>query len=198
MPSSPYIVSGTIYTSRGSVPNSIVIINSDIIATTDSEGKFILDLSNLENGYTSGSSYAIVAQDEFNKEYISDTITVSGESQTKNLFLDSRSLTNDLTRNSQTRHVILRDVANNPVTSELPLSVSSLERPLTQLIALKSGTQFTEYVGRAAPGTPTSEAKWRIEKWSYNASNTITSITFASGNAEFDKIWDNRATYNFS
>jgi len=197
MPQTPYLVSGTIYTSRGTVSNSIVIINSDAKAVTDSKGKYVIDLANLIGGYTADASYTISSYDEFDNEYKSDTITVTGENQTKNLYLGSRDENTDQTRNSETRRVEIRSIGNKPITEDNMLPVQNLERPLTQKLAYVSGTSQTEYVGLTSPGTLTSEAKWRIKKLFYDGTKVID-IKWASGNAEFDKIWTSRTSYNYS
>lgn len=196
MPQTPYLVNGTIYVSRGTVSDSTVIINSDISTTTDSEGKYILDLANLADGYTSGSSYTIEAYDEFNNEYKSDTITVTGESQTKNLFLESRKRTNE--QGNPTGYltpVLIRTTGDKPTSQNNLFPVQTNERPLTQKLAYSGN--LVEYTGESSPGTPTSEAKWRIKKLTYSGTN-VTGTVWAKGNAEFDKIWNNRTSYEYS
>lgn len=53
------------------------------------------------------------------------------------------------------------------------------------------------YQGEAAPGTLSSEAGWRIKKWTYDASGIFTDISFADGTDEFVKVWDDRASYDY-
>jgi len=53
------------------------------------------------------------------------------------------------------------------------------------------------YVGEAKPGIATDEKGWRIKKITYDGDNP-TQIDWAEGNRNFDKIWDNRATYSYS
>lgn len=48
------------------------------------------------------------------------------------------------------------------------------------------------YKGEADPGSPTSSPVWRIHK--LVILNDDVSETWAGGNANFDKIWDNRAS----
>lgn len=52
------------------------------------------------------------------------------------------------------------------------------------------------YVGKASTSALTSNAVWQIMKM--ETSGSITTISYADGNSEFDNIWDNRAslTYN--
>lgn len=55
------------------------------------------------------------------------------------------------------------------------------------------------YLGEAEPGYATSVAKWRIKKFTYDSgTNNVSEVNWASGNDNFDKIWDDRATYTYS
>lgn len=54
----------------------------------------------------------------------------------------------------------------------------------------------TTYQCFAEPGTLTSEAKWRIRKISKVA--TVTTVTWADGNIEFDNIADDRLILTYS
>jgi hypothetical protein len=51
------------------------------------------------------------------------------------------------------------------------------------------------YIGKAAPGTATTAASWQIKKID---STSGTSIIYASGNSNFNKIWDDRAGLSYS
>jgi len=195
MPQGPYLVSGKVYTSRGTVLNSVVRVNHQTSVKTDSEGKYLLDLANMDDGYTSGSSYTIESWDEFDNEYKSDTITVTGGGQTKNLFLDLRNKTNAQTSPTINNQVELRTAGNQLISLENPFIVQNSERPLSQNIAY-SGTNPV-YIGEASPGMISSEAKWRIKKLLYSGSQVIGTV-WANGNAEFDKVWDDRTSYSYS
>jgi len=50
------------------------------------------------------------------------------------------------------------------------------------------------YLGLAAPGSLTTEAKWQIRYLTFDGSNNITSMTYANGTPNFDKKWSARAT----
>jgi hypothetical protein len=52
------------------------------------------------------------------------------------------------------------------------------------------------YVGNAAAGSLTSAAVWQIKKI-VELNGDIT-ITWADANAQFDNIWDNRASLTYS
>ncbi len=51
------------------------------------------------------------------------------------------------------------------------------------------------YIGEASPGVSSSTAAWRIKRLDTTAG---VHITWANGTSQFDKIWDNRASYSYS
>lgn len=53
------------------------------------------------------------------------------------------------------------------------------------------------YLGQAQPGTSTAAASWRIQKLVFNAGGDVT-CTWADGNANFDNVWDNRASLTYT
>lgn len=54
------------------------------------------------------------------------------------------------------------------------------------------------YIGKAAPGSATSAAKWKIQKLTY-VNNAVTQIDFANGSPAYEFAWDLRATaYTYS
>lgn len=54
-----------------------------------------------------------------------------------------------------------------------------------------------KYVGEAEDVTAlTSQAKWRIKKMSYNG-GFVVSEDWADGSNDFDKVWDDRASYSY-
>lgn len=57
-------------------------------------------------------------------------------------------------------------------------------------------TANTIYVGYAAIGSAESGSVWKIFKI-LDSSGNLT-ITYADGDAEFDNIWDNRASLTYS
>jgi len=54
------------------------------------------------------------------------------------------------------------------------------------------------YIGWARPGTATSSAFWKICKLTYTATANAPNVYWANGSDEFDKEWDNRATYTYN
>lgn len=55
-------------------------------------------------------------------------------------------------------------------------------------------TANVTYVGYAAPGAATSAASWKIKK--LDATSGLV-VRFADGNANFDNVWDNRASLSY-
>lgn len=55
-----------------------------------------------------------------------------------------------------------------------------------------------EYLGMALPGSAANSANWFIRKIAYDVNQNPVSILFAEGSLNFDKVWDDRATYSFS
>ncbi len=53
------------------------------------------------------------------------------------------------------------------------------------------------YIGWAIPGTGAGDAAWLITKHTYSGNN-VTLIAFADGNTNFDNIWNNRTSLNYS
>ena len=60
-----------------------------------------------------------------------------------------------------------------------------------------SGGDNPIYIGLAAPGTLTSEAKWQIRKLTYSGDNP-TQIKYANGSPNFNQIYDDRASLTYS
>ena len=72
-----------------------------------------------------------------------------------------------------------------------------------------SGTDYSEYIlqidedgsylyrGFATPGTATSDASWRIERFDFSADPDVTKL-YADGETTFTKVWDDRASITYS
>jgi len=71
------------------------------------------------------------------------------------------------------------------------------EMGLTQRIEYTGGNAI--YIGKAFPGTLTSEAKWQICKLTYDGDGNMTALNWCQGLDSFEFVWDDRATaYNYS
>lgn len=62
-------------------------------------------------------------------------------------------------------------------------------------VFLDEASATITYVGEALPGTAGSASTWRIKKLD---STSGLVITWADGDSDFDKIWDDRASYTYS
>lgn len=73
----------------------------------------------------------------------------------------------------------------------------SLEQRSDSLGSLKLDqvTSTLFYVGEATFAAPTSSALWRIRKID---TSTGVDVRWADGNANFDNVWDNRASLSYS
>lgn len=53
------------------------------------------------------------------------------------------------------------------------------------------------YVGEALPGTLDSSPSWRIKRLTFGLDDDVTT-EWAAGNANFDKVWNDRASLSYS
>lgn len=61
-----------------------------------------------------------------------------------------------------------------------------------------TNTSFVVYKGDADPGRAVSATGWRISKFTYDANWNVTGIQWASGTADFQFVWNDRANYTYS
>jgi hypothetical protein len=57
-------------------------------------------------------------------------------------------------------------------------------------------TSNVTYIGSAVPGSLTSDPVWQISKIDKTTAGVMVT-TWADGNAQFDNVWDNRASLTF-
>jgi len=109
---------------------------------------------------------------------------------------DARNPSRQLTVNSDGSLNIKLSTSESPISSSAPLPVSDTAYTLRQDF---EGGNSPIYIGEALPGTLDAASGWRIRKITYT-NNMITSITWADGNASFNKVWDDRkdGTYTYS
>jgi hypothetical protein len=74
--------------------------------------------------------------------------------------------------------------------------MSKLATPTRKSLRIDEVSASVTYIGEAAFGSSEASAVWRIFKLS--VSGTVTSMTWADGNDEFDNIWNNRASLSYS
>ncbi len=77
-------------------------------------------------------------------------------------------------------------------------SQSFLEESLMLQQRIAYSGANTEYMGYADPGISENDAGWLIIKWTYNSSGYAETKKFAGGSKAFDKIWTNRAGYDYA
>lgn len=53
------------------------------------------------------------------------------------------------------------------------------------------------YKGYAAPGSKPDEPKWHIEKFIYDTEDNLIDIVQANGEIKFDKVWDDKESYDY-
>jgi hypothetical protein len=63
-------------------------------------------------------------------------------------------------------------------------------------IIIDGADTATIYIGKAVVGTETSDDHWQIRK--ITTVGTVKTIAWANGDDEFDQVWDNRASLNYS
>lgn len=74
--------------------------------------------------------------------------------------------------------------------------VSAAHPDAPGLITLLDDLGGTIYVGKATVGASTSAALWRIMR--VQTVGTITTVLFAGGDHQFDKVWDDRAAASYA
>lgn len=88
------------------------------------------------------------------------------------------------------------------------VNVTNLSIPVTQSGTWNIGSpqyakQYDQvsttlaYLGDAVVGGSASSAIWRIQKLVFTTAGSIA-ITYADGNANFDNVWNNRASLSYS
>jgi hypothetical protein len=64
------------------------------------------------------------------------------------------------------------------------------------LLYIDEASASVIYVGQAKIGSLASQAVWMIQR--ITIAGSITTISFADGNANFDNVWNNRASLTYS
>lgn len=82
-------------------------------------------------------------------------------------------------------------VTQNASLQSIDTAVNSEE---AQRIDESSAT--VTYVGLAAAGSGNASAVWKIKK--IEVSGTVTTISWADGNTNYDNVWNNRASLSYS
>lgn len=113
-------------------------------------------------------------------------------------------------------NIIFNTILTDNITTENTSSIV-VEVPITSIVAAgqpgppgassEEETMYAKqtdfvgddiiYKGEAAVGSLTSAAAWRIRKLILSSDNDV-SETWASGNANFDKVWDDRVSLSYT
>ena len=68
---------------------------------------------------------------------------------------------------------------------------------LTQTTRLDVASDTIMYVGKATVGSSPSEPVWRIFRITSTAAGSMT-IEYVNGEANYNNVWDDRASYSYS
>jgi hypothetical protein len=74
--------------------------------------------------------------------------------------------------------------------------MTRLAVPTRKSLRIDDVDSSTTYIGEASFGSSEASAVWRIYKLAL--SGTVTSITWADGNDEFDNVWNDRLSLSYS
>ncbi len=77
-----------------------------------------------------------------------------------------------------------------------PISGSVTANPTIYATQLDEASGTVTYVGKAVTGSSSASAVWQVSK--ITVSGTVTAVTYADGNLNFDNVWDNRASLTYS
>lgn len=211
MPTLSHLVSGKVFDIYGAELASATVtishssITPSISVNTDSNGEYIINLAGLSSQWSVGDTLTITAS-----KSEQGTITVtreisSGGGQTENLTLaETSDFTFEVKTSNLDRYPLILNIPlhydGGKITRErgLPVNVV-LERQFTQRMHNLSNGQV-QYLGWADPGSSISDAVWRIQKLIYGDGNTKppTAVIWADGDQNFDNIWDNRTSIEYS
>ena len=166
-------------------------------SVTDSNGLYATDALNFNTGYDFNDSVSVEAYNSFRDEYKKETFTITGTQKTQNIQTEVISSLQKGTTGYPIQNILV-NVNSNPFTSDnrFPVETKTDRRYKTKTTYTANG--FEEYHGEASPGSLTSSSRWRISKRVYDSDDRETDLVWANGDAEFNKIWDNRASYNYS
>lgn len=82
-----------------------------------------------------------------------------------------------------------------PASSSTPVPITVISGT-DYAIRLDEASTTITYIGEAAAGSSSASAVWKVKRLT-DSSGDIT-IEFADGNANYDNVWDNRASLSYS
>lgn len=126
--------------------------------------------------------------------------TLNGKVDTTNTTLTSidNKLNNlDIRDLNQTQdNIAIGDGSNLFTSQQLGSTVALNIESVNKSIRMDDIDSNNTIIGYAVVGSATSSPVWRIQKLS--TSGSITSVTWADGNFNFDNVWDNRNSLSYS
>ncbi len=150
-------------------------------------------LSGIKTDYITVDDDPILPTDGTNKKYV-DGITLTWKGPWN---VGTSYVLNDLVQFDGSTYIYINTVSgqsdiptSNGVSWELFGGTPKMRKEIDEI----PGGDM--YIGTALPGTGTSTGTWAIKRVQSGAGGDI-SITWANGNSQYDKVWDDRATYTY-
>jgi hypothetical protein len=108
---------------------------------------------------------------------------------------DNTGGTGAATEAKQDNQIIEMQDMNTKMNTMLGKMDTLNDRVFIEALLIDEATPNTIYKGYAIPGASTAGAVWAIER--ITVSGEVTIKKWASGNKNFDKIWDNRSSLTY-
>ena len=74
--------------------------------------------------------------------------------------------------------------------------ITSIQASPTKSIKIDEVDSATTYLGASSPGASSADAVWQVRR--ILVTGTVTEFEFADGDADYDNVWDDRATLSYS
>ena len=191
-----HLIYGTVTSSQGNVvANAQLAVITSIttkIYNTNADGIYMLNLADI--GYVAGETITINVTEQFNNELKSHKYTVTGSFSEENITLGLRIAVERISDLQQQN--VLHSVGKTPITADNPLSVTLDNSDRIEERRSYNSDNQVEFIGEAKPGNEDSRTGWRIHKRSY-VDRRHTKVSWANFNANFDKIWTDRTSYDY-
>ena len=147
MPSTPYVIRGTIYNSLGNViSNALITFTTSLGQTSyksNSSGKYLIDLANA--GYTIGETISYIMISEFKNETHNGTYVLSGSSYDLNVTL---SVITDANSPPGINDIQIYNIGGKPV---------SINNPFPTMDQTLPDNYDTDWIITRGDGQPDSE-----------------------------------------
>lgn len=201
-------ISGAVFTAEAYSNDGVLLASETIpwnVAWTNTEISLII--SHLDTNVTFVVRTAAGAADEYKKAFnlaerllletkiveIANHVVIDNN-VVDNLLVSYVAL-NNIQRVTSAEHfagLVPSDGTGIPVFIE---NASVATESPTYNIFLDEASATITYVGEALPGVSAATASWRIKRLD---STSGLLVTWAEGDSDFDKVWDDRASYSYS